>query len=122
MVANNGIKADSLKATDSPAKGINASHGTMLGEAASMANLAAKLSNQLDRAVVNNTGLEGRYNFRLQWTPEPGPPAADGRVLDDSFGPSLFTALQEQLGLHLKSTKGPMEVLIIDRADRPSEN
>jgi uncharacterized protein (TIGR03435 family) len=122
IVAKNGIKAGGLNASNNLAKGINASQGSMLGEAASMANLAAKLSNQLDRPVENNTGLEGKYDFKLQWTPELGPPTADGRIVDGSFGPSLFTALQEQLGLRLESTRGPVEVLIIDQAERPSEN
>ena len=122
IVAKNGIKADSLKATSRAAKGINASRGAMLGEAATMANLAAKLSNLLDRPIENSTGLDGRYDFRLQWTPELDPPAANGGVAGDRFGPSIFTALQEQLGLRLESTKGPVEVLIIDQAERPSAN
>ncbi len=84
-----------------------------------MADLAEKLSSQLDRPVENNTGSEGRYDFKLQWTPDLTPLAADDH---DSFGPSLFTALSEQLGLRLESKKGKAEVLIIDRAERPSEN
>jgi uncharacterized protein (TIGR03435 family) len=81
----------------------------------------------LDRPVVDKTGLAGRYDFVLTWTPDETqfasmgvrvpPPPADG-----SGPPGLFTAFQEQLGLKLESTKAPADVLVIDRLDRPSEN
>jgi uncharacterized protein (TIGR03435 family) len=122
VLAKNAGKEGGLRATLAAARGVNASPGTMLGEAAPMTALASKLSIQLDRPVVNNTGLEGNYDFKLQWTPDPGPPALDGRVAEDSPGPSLFTALQEQLGLRVESAKGPVEVLVIDHAERPSDN
>jgi uncharacterized protein (TIGR03435 family) len=68
------------------------------------------------RPVIDKTNLKGLYDFRLQFTPErlPGNP--------DVSGPSIFTAIQEQLGLRLESTKGPVEVLVIDHVERPSEN
>ena len=72
--------------------------------------------------VVNNTGLEGNYDFKLEWTPDPGPPAPGGQPVETSLGPSLFTALQQQLGLRLEATKGPVDMLIIDHVDKPSEN
>lgn len=62
--------------------------------------------------VVDKTGLHGLYKIDLKWAP-------DG---SDAAGPSVFTALQEQLGLRLNASKGPVEVLAIDRAERPSEN
>ena len=68
VIAKGGIK---LSATHSPQKGINTDQGTMLGEAASMTQLAYKLSRLLQRPVVNNTGLEGNYDFKLEWTPDP---------------------------------------------------
>lgn len=70
------------------------------------------LSQFLGRSVLDKTGLPGNYDFKLQWTPD----EAEGD------GPSIFTATQEQLGLKLESSKGPVEVLVIDRAEKPSEN
>jgi uncharacterized protein (TIGR03435 family) len=121
-IAKGGIKSSVLTATQSPQKGITAGQGTMLGEAASMMQLAYKLSRLLQRPVVNNTGLEGNFDFKFEWTPDLGPSALDGQPVDTSGGPSLFTALQEQLGLKLESQKGPVEVLVIDHIERPSEN
>jgi uncharacterized protein (TIGR03435 family) len=94
----------------------------MVGEAASMIDLSQKLSRLLDRPVVNNTGLEGNYDFKLQWTPDVEPSTPDGRTIESPLGPALFSALQQQLGLRLDAAKGPVDFLVIDRADRPSEN
>ena len=71
---------------------------------------------------MNNTGLEGNYDFKLEWTPDPGPSAPDGQPVETPLGPSLFSALQQQLGLRLEATKGPVDVLVIDHVDKPSEN
>ena len=71
---------------------------------------------------MNNTGLEGNYDFKLQWTPDPAPAAPDGLPVDTSVGPSIFSALEEQLGLRLEAKKGPVDVLVIDYVDQPSEN
>jgi uncharacterized protein (TIGR03435 family) len=94
----------------------------MLAEAASMKDLAYKLSRLLGRPVVNNTGLDGNYDFKLEWTPDAGAPAPDRQPVEASIGPSLFSALQQQLGLRLEATKGPVDILVIDRVDRPTEN
>ena len=81
----------------------------------------------LDRPVVDQTGLTGRWDFTLTWTPDDSqfggrggqaPPPADNVAAP----PGLFTAIQEQLGLKLESTKAPVEVLVIDRAEKPTEN
>jgi uncharacterized protein (TIGR03435 family) len=77
--------------------------------------------------VVDKTGLAGNYTFSLTYTPEVGQGARfgaavpDGRDTDSNV-PSIFTALREQLGLELKSAKGPVEVLVIDYVEKPSEN
>jgi uncharacterized protein (TIGR03435 family) len=69
----------------------------------------------LQRQVSDGTGLTGEYDFSLRWTP-------DQTVVDEP-GPSVFTALQEQLGLRLESREGPVEVLVIDHVERtPTEN
>jgi uncharacterized protein (TIGR03435 family) len=74
------------------------------------------------RLVVDKTGLSGRFAFNLTWTPEQMPTASPppGIPPIDPNGPSLFTALQEQLGLKLESAKGPVEVLVIDSVERPT--
>ena len=90
------------------------------GEDVSMVRLAESLSRVgLDRNVVDKTGLAGSYEVHLQWASDP---LAPGTVPDDQSGPSLFTAVREQLGLRLESAKGPVEVLVIDHAEKPSEN
>jgi uncharacterized protein (TIGR03435 family) len=91
------------------------------------------LSHQLGRTVLDQTGLKGNYDINLQWTPEPtqgamfkgpegGKPATDNAPPPESSGPSIFTAIQEQLGLKLESRKGPVEFLVIDHVEKPSEN
>jgi len=66
--------------------------------------------------VVDNTGLAGKYNFMLKWTPE------TGAASSDATGPGLFTALQEQLGLKLESTRAPVDTIVVDAAQMPGEN
>jgi uncharacterized protein (TIGR03435 family) len=75
--------------------------------------LAASLENQLRRTVVDKTGLAGAWDFQGAWEIEPGP---------DSAAPSIFTGVREQLGLRLVPQKGPVNTLVIDQAERPSEN
>jgi uncharacterized protein (TIGR03435 family) len=70
----------------------------------------------LDRAVVNRTGITGRFSFHLDFSP----PAADGPA--EFTGPSIFIALQDQLGLKLGSAKAPAEFLVIDHVEKPSDN
>jgi uncharacterized protein (TIGR03435 family) len=105
--------------------GIRASCGHIAGTMASMANLAVYLERQLRRPVVDRTGLSGRYNFQLDWAPDSGPcsmPADAGAAVGSSDGPSIFTAVQEELGLKLESTKGPVEAVVVDHAQKPDEN
>jgi uncharacterized protein (TIGR03435 family) len=81
----------------------------------------------LNRLVVDRSGLEGRYDAELKFTPEFIPPIPPGGLpggmpLPDANGPSIFTAVQEQLGLKLDPQPGPVEVLVIDSVERPGEN
>jgi uncharacterized protein (TIGR03435 family) len=96
------------------------------------------LSQQLGRTIVDKTGLTGSYDFTLQWTPDngpggpPPPGAATGPAgpagalpspqLPDPSGASIFTAIQEQLGLKLEPTKAPVDVIVIDHIEKPTEN
>jgi uncharacterized protein (TIGR03435 family) len=105
--------------------------GGLRGQGISMAQLVGALSGQVSRRVLDQTGLKGVYNISLHWTPDPGAnPMATGRGISgadaapppDSPGPSIFAAIQEQLGLKLEPTKAPVEIIVIDHIERPSEN
>jgi uncharacterized protein (TIGR03435 family) len=78
----------------------------------------------LDRPVVNQTNIEGRYDFTLDWMPDEFQFASFGPMpqLPDTGKPNIFQAFQDQLGLKLESTKAPAEVMVLDRVERPSEN
>lgn len=108
--------------------------------AASMASLAQMISEQLGSTVVDRTGLTGNYDYTLSWVPDEGAgpmmvgsapmmmrmsgagTSADSGVSKEASGPSLFTALQEQLGLKLETRKAPVDVVVIDHIERPSPN
>ncbi len=82
----------------------------------------------LDRPVVDQTRLPGKFDFTLKWTPDetqfggqiPGPPAPAADAADAP--PNLFDAIQQQLGLKFEPTKTPVDVLVIDKVEKPSEN
>ena len=80
-----------------------------------MQRLAELLSAKLDRPVVDHTGVPGVFDIEISWTPDTAPADADP-------GPSVFAAIQEQLGLKLQARKLPVEVPVIDRISRPTEN
>jgi uncharacterized protein (TIGR03435 family) len=85
--------------------------------------LTQVLSRELGRIVVDKTGLDGKYDLKLNWSPDNEPEAYGSATSNASApGPSIFTALQEQLGLKLESTKGPVKMLVIDHIEQPSEN
>src|SRR5207248_1919129 len=99
------------------------------GFAAPLDMLSATLSNVMGRPVVDKTGLTGKYDFVLEFVPDVGAdPRAQGfgdgitTPAPAPSGPTIFTALQEQLGLRLESQRGSVENIVIDRAEKPSEN
>jgi uncharacterized protein (TIGR03435 family) len=102
--------------------------GNLSINAGNLDTFAELLSHQLGLLIVNKTGLKGNYDFTLKWTPDegqgrmPGGPPGDTAPPPDASGPSIFTALQEQLGLKLESQKGPVDTIVIDHVERPSEN
>jgi uncharacterized protein (TIGR03435 family) len=115
--ARGGPKIESTNSADnSAAAGIQNSCGRLIGTRTTMANLRVYLSRLLHRPVEDDSGRAGKYDFEVEWIPDDAPcsPLTDG--------PSLFTALQEKLGLRLESAKGPQEVLVIDSVKRPGEN
>jgi bla regulator protein BlaR1 len=107
--------------------------GQLTAQGVDLSFVAKQLSQQLERTVQDKTGLSGKYDFTLNWTPdrdpspmpgapEPGQQGPGATISTDSSEPSIFTALQEQLGLKLESGKAPVEILVIDHVEAPSEN
>ena len=97
--------------------------GVIEAEGCTVGQLAQKLSDSLHIPVADLTAVEGKFDFKLEWTPDDmqaGPPAA--AAAEVAPGPSIFVALAEQLGLKLEARKLPTEVLVIDRAEKASEN
>jgi uncharacterized protein (TIGR03435 family) len=81
----------------------------------------------MDKPVVDRTGLTDRYDFNLNWTPDEGQFAALGGYRapaqeDPNAPPSLYTALQEQIGLKLESTKANVDTFVIDHIEKPGAN
>jgi uncharacterized protein (TIGR03435 family) len=89
------------------------------GTAMTLSQLVNLLSPRVQRPVQDETGLKGTFALDLQWRSEEARPDAS---LPDSLPTSIFTALQEQLGLKLKSTKGRIDLLVIDHVQHPAEN
>ena len=105
-------------------------YGSLTVKKGGMAALAAWLSRELGRIVIDKTNLSGAYDYTLEWTPAPGEggPESIGQPPEpptthaETNGPSIFTALQEQLGLRLVSQKGPVEIIVIESVEKPSGN
>lgn len=120
VVARGGAKLGDLKSN-----GTTVNHGRDHIEVEgpdSLAFLAEELAKETGRNVVDKTGITGRYDLKLHWTPDDAsePQLLNGAPIDS--GPSLFTALEEQLGLRLDPAKGPVQVLVIDHIEMPSAN
>jgi bla regulator protein blaR1 len=88
----------------------------------SMAALSRNMSNPAGRIIVDKTGLIGGFDFELEFTPDPSAAGGQPPAVSDTNLPSLFTALEEQLGLKLVPERRPVEVLVIDGVERPTEN
>lgn len=106
---------------------------TLTASSMPMSSLVRMLSGSVGRPVIDKTGLTANYDFKLEYTRDDlvaGPGLGGGGGGDgappvpaaESSGPTLFTAVQEQLGLKLESAKGPVEIVVIDRAEKPSDN
>jgi len=111
-----------------PCKGLRNVPGKATGRAVTIPTLARLMSGWVDdhRPVEDRTGLTGNFDIDLDWTPDrplPPPPAgAPALPAADSNGAGLFTALQEQLGLKVESTKDSIDILVVDHAEHPTEN
>jgi len=115
VVAKGGSK---LKAAEFGNSNTSMSPGKLTAKAVPLLNVAEILSRHLNQPVLNMTGLQGVYDFTLEWGPEPKGGAAAAGEPARELGPSLFTALQEQLGLKLEPRKAPIELLVVDRAEK----
>jgi len=125
----NGIKGMDGRPAPPGAHVMRMGRGELTGQGIAMEQVAHLLTQQTGRTVVDNTGLKGNYDFTLHWTPDQNAPAFNGpggggpdSTTSSESGPSIFTAIQEQLGLKLESQKGPVEILVIDHVEKPSEN
>jgi len=90
-----------------------------------MPALADHLSMRVDRVVTDRTGLQGRFDLSLNWLPDRVPETGSSSTSDlaiDPNAPSIYTAVQEQLGLRLEALQGLAEVFVVERADRPTVN
>jgi uncharacterized protein (TIGR03435 family) len=113
-----------------PGLGFAAGPGTLslIGRNTTLDGVANALqSNILDKPVVNQTGLTGRYDFTLKFTPDPSQlanfgPGAPGASADPDAPPDVFAAFEQQLGLKLQSTRATVDVMVIEKVERPSEN
>jgi uncharacterized protein (TIGR03435 family) len=118
VIAKGGLKIEPTP--EGKSSGYSMGEGKLSGTGIELDSLALSLSGEVGRMIVNKTGLTGRYSMDLKWQPDSmqaGSGAANAEAL-----PDLFTALEEQLGLKLESTKGPVDVYVIDHVERPSEN
>jgi uncharacterized protein (TIGR03435 family) len=119
VVATGGPK---MKLAADPSGGVRGgANGRIIGKR-TMPQFAEMLSGILRRPVRNETGLSGIYEFTLEWLPDATFNQPDAPAPANPNAPSLFTAIQEQMGLRLESRRIPMEVLVIESAERPSEN
>jgi uncharacterized protein (TIGR03435 family) len=110
VVAKAGAR---LRESTGPRTFFTARQALISGTRVSMRELASAVSRLLDREVIESTGLSGVYDVRVEWTPD----SATG-----DLGISLFTAVQEQLGLKLESANAPIDVLVIDHVEKPTSD
>jgi uncharacterized protein (TIGR03435 family) len=127
-VGKNGSKLTRSEAA-SPIPNLPFRPGNLPASNATMEEFAGVMQAHLDRPVADQTGLKGRFDFHLQWTPDetqsdslraPGQPPKPPEGAETQ--PDLFTAIQQQLGLKLESTRAQVDVLVIDKVEKPSEN
>ena len=104
---------------DTKEKGTHIQNRELEAGDVTMESMAKTIANQVHRTVIDKTGLKGSYDLSLKWSRE------DGVNLDDGTkdsAPPIFTALEEQLGLKLVPAKGPVETVVVDRVEMPTEN
>jgi uncharacterized protein (TIGR03435 family) len=109
------------QAAPRPCGGLSIDKGTIVFSEMTLSDFSQYLGrNIVRRPIIDKVSMPGRFNFRLTFAPDENTPLL--RRSDNDTGPSIFTALQEQLGLKLEPAKGPHDILVIDSVERPSEN
>ena len=103
--------------------GWNSNRGKIVAQRITMTKLAESLTRMLGTPVVDMTDTKGAFSFTLEWTPDnPRPATPDGVLPEPPGGPSLYTVLARDLGVKLESKKLPIETIVIDKAEKPTEN
>lgn len=120
VVAKGGSKMHEIRASQKA--GVSMGRGRFRGRGITIGSLVVYLSGTLGQPVLDKTGLNGHYDAKLQWTPDDAGGLSQASGGSSDTGPSLFSALQEQLGLKLESAKEPMDTIVVDHLERPSEN
>jgi uncharacterized protein (TIGR03435 family) len=115
VVAKGGPKLKEPTVARSGDGSISAGRGRLTGQKAPLSMLAGQLTRMVGGTVADETGLEGGFDFNLEWTPEETP-------ADLASAPSIFTAIQEQLGLRLEARKERTEIIVIDHVEKPDAN
>jgi uncharacterized protein (TIGR03435 family) len=121
VVAKNGLKIKELPPSSNPNPPQTlqgGGNGVLHAEGIKLADLVDSLVEEVGHPVIDKTNLTGNYNLDLKWTPDHSPADAS----NETNGPSIFTALQEQAGLKLEPHKAPVDVLVIDQVEKPTEN
>jgi len=119
LVGKDGSKLKSRDKPEAPSDmRMTGGRGLIIAQSVPMAIVTESLSEVLGRPVNDATGLKGYYDLRLEWAPVD----ADADTSPDTAGPSIFTAVQEQLGLKLDAQEGPVEIFVIENAAQPSGN
>jgi uncharacterized protein (TIGR03435 family) len=111
-----------LKESSVRAGGVSFGPGRLTGNGATMSLFATMLSRQLESSVVDKTGLTGRYDFELKWQADTGAGPQDNAATPDGSASSIFTAIRADLGLRLQSARGPVEIVVIESVEKPTEN
>lgn len=118
IVAKSGLRLKPLEKSEGMST--SSGRGRLTAKGASMENIADVLAAELRQPVMNRTKVEGVFDFRLNWAPDIAPDTARlDQAAERQAGPSLFTALQETAGLKLEAQKLPIQLLVIDRAEKP---
>jgi bla regulator protein blaR1 len=125
VVAKSGPKLKKSQAPDAPTQ-FHANAGEVMLTNATLDQFANAVSDWVRQPVLNQTGLDGKYDLRLEWTPDQpvATPDSTGAPLDQpaNSGPTIFTALQQQLGLSLQPRKNQALCKVVNRVQLPSEN
>ncbi len=120
VVGKNGPKIRKPDASDTTRGFLRNKPHSIEGHKMNVGNLVYFLGGELQIPLVDKTGLEGDYDFKLEWSEDTRPVAAGSVDTPDIEKPSLFAAVQEQLGLKLEVHPGPVEFLVVDRAEKPA--